>query len=108
MNAMASRVFVFTKLKAGVSPADYEAWVRSGDYPIARAQEPILGYEVYRAAERLLAETPELPYDYVEVIDVTDVPSYLAAAGTEEMQQMLGEWAERIGDFVAFSSDLVA
>jgi hypothetical protein len=104
---MPSRVIVLTKLKDGVDPAEYEQWVRTGDYPIARAQEPILSYEVYKASERLLADTADLPYDYIEVIDVSDVAAYLAAAGTPAMQQMLGEWGERVGEYVAFSSDLV-
>jgi hypothetical protein len=100
-------VIVLTKLKDGVNAEAYEQWVRTGDYPIARAQGAISSYEVYKASERLLADTADLPYDYIEVIDVTDVAEYLAAAGTPEMQQMLGEWGERIGEYVAFSSDLV-
>ena len=104
---MATRVVVLTKLRDGVEPEAYESWVRSGDYPIARAQAPILSYEVFRAHERLLADSPELPYDYIEVIDVTDVAEYLEAAGNADMQQMLAAWGERIGEFVAFSSHIV-
>jgi hypothetical protein len=105
---MPSRVIVLTKLKDGVDPAEYEQWVRTGDYPIARAQEPILSYEVFKAQERLLADTSDVPYDYIEVIDVSDVAAYLESAGTPEMQQMLGEWGERVGEYVAFSSDVLS
>lgn len=104
---MASRVIVLTKLKDGVDVAEYEAWVNSVDYPVARSQLPILRYEIYRAEQRLLADTAELTYDYVEIIDVSDVAAYLEAASTAEMQEMLGQWGERIGSFVAFSSELV-
>jgi hypothetical protein len=104
---MASRVIVFTKLNDGVDAAQYEKWVRTVDYPVARRQEPILSYEVYRANQRLLADSSESPYDYVEVIDVADVEKYLEAAGSEDMQSMLAEWGEHIAEFVAITTDVV-
>ena len=40
--------FLITTLKPGVRPEDYEAWVRSYDYGIARGRENMISYEVYR------------------------------------------------------------
>ncbi len=74
---MTTRVFFFNKLRNGVDGADYEQWVRDVDYPTARSIPSIMSYEVVRLDGSLL-EDGAVPYDYVEVIEVTDLDAYRA------------------------------
>jgi hypothetical protein len=68
------RVFFFNRLRDGVEGADYERWVREVDYPKARAIPSIVSYEVVRVDGPL--RDAGVPYDYVEVVEVTDIESY--------------------------------
>jgi hypothetical protein len=104
---LAKRIFIFTKLSPGLSQADYEKWLEEVDYPAARAQDAILSYEVFRAERRLMADSDESPWEYVEVIDVTDMDEYFASADNEAMAAMLVDWNKNIGEFVAISTDIV-
>lgn len=62
------------RLVEGVDGADYERWVVETDYPLARSLETIESYEVMRV-EGPFADTG-LAYDYIEVVDVTDIDAY--------------------------------
>ena len=71
---MSTRVFFFNRLNEGVDGADYERWVREVDYPKARAIPAILSYDVVRVDGPL--RDSGVPYDYIEVVEVTDLDSY--------------------------------
>jgi hypothetical protein len=73
---MTTRVFFFNRLNTGVSGADYERWVREVDYPKARAIPSIVSYDVVRVDGPL--RDSGVPYDYVEVVEVSDLESYRA------------------------------
>lgn len=89
---MTHRVYFRNKLLPGVAPADYESWIRARDYPVARACRPILSYDVTRI-EGTLQGTEEPAIHYLEVIEVTDIDEYRAAASTPEVAELLKEWA---------------
>jgi hypothetical protein len=86
------RVFFLNKLRPGVDPADYEAWIRATDYPVARASSAILSYDVTRI-EGTLDGTGTPSVQYLEVIEVTDIEEYRAVGGTPEFVSLLEEWA---------------
>lgn len=89
---MTYRVFFLNKLRPGVDPADYEAWIRRIDYPVARSSPAILSYDVTRIQGTLDGEgTPSV--NYLEVIEVTDIDEYRAAGTTPEFVKLLEEWA---------------
>ncbi|WP_298799450.1 hypothetical protein [uncultured Pseudonocardia sp.] len=89
---MAHRVFFLNKLRPGVDPADYEAWIRATDYPVARASPAILSYDVTRI-QGTLDGTGTPSVQYLEVIEVTDIEEYRAVGATPEFVELLEQWA---------------
>jgi hypothetical protein len=83
---MSSRVFFFNRLRDGVEPEAYEEWVRTVDYPFARGIPAIVSYEVVRIEGPL--RDSGVDYDYVEVVEVTDVDDY-----RRDLSELLGREA---------------
>nr|WP_239028995.1 hypothetical protein [Pseudonocardia acidicola] len=79
-------------MRPGVDPADYEAWIRRTDYPVARNSPAILSYDVTRI-EGALDEQGAPSVSYLEVIEVTDIEQYRAEGKTPEFVRLLEEWA---------------
>jgi hypothetical protein len=105
---MANRVFFLNTLHEGVDPAEYEAWIRRVDYPIARAKEPILSYEVTRLQGHLDGSDAALPAQYLEVVEITDLEAYTTGLATdEEVVQLLKEWATYVASSVAVHGELI-
>ena len=103
---MAQRVFFLNKLRDGVDPQEYESWIRQVDYPIARAQGAITAYTVTRI-EGTLGGEGESPYDYLEVIEITDLESYRALGSLPEFEQLLQEWSHYVAEAVMIHGDVV-
>ena len=74
-----TRVFFFNRLREGVDGSDYERWVREVDYPKARAIPSMVSYEVVRVDGPL--RDSGVDYDYIEVVEVTDLDSYRSDLG---------------------------
>jgi hypothetical protein len=104
---MAQRVFFLNRLHPGTDPAEYEDWIRRVDYPIARAQGAILAYTVTRIAGTLSGEGTS-PYDYLEVIDITDLDAYRALGAKPEFQQLLAEWSQYVAEAVMVHGEEIA
>ncbi|MGH3004729.1 MAG: hypothetical protein ACRDOS_02285 [Gaiellaceae bacterium] len=105
---MAHRVFFLNKLREGVHPSDYERWVREVDYPFARSIPSIESYVVSRAAS-LLGEDGKPPYDFIEVVEVTDLAAYEADLSTDkpEVQEFDKEWLSYVGEAVAVVGEVI-
>jgi hypothetical protein len=89
---MTYRVYFLNKLRPGVDPAEYEAWICRTDYPVARASPAILSYDVTRIDGTLDGEgTPSV--SYLEVIEVADIEEYREAGKAPEFVKLLEEWA---------------
>lgn len=84
-------IVVLFNLKAGVSPADYEAWAKSTDIPIVRKLPSIGSFDVYRTSG-VLGSDAAAPYQYVEVIQVADMGQFGADVGSATMQRVAGEF----------------
>ena len=67
-------VFFLARLREGVEPAAYEEWVRSFDYPTARAIPSIISYKTHRI--RAPFRQAGVAYDYIEVVEVTNIDDY--------------------------------
>ncbi len=67
-------VFFLTRLKEGADAADYEKWVREFDYPTAGKIPSIVSYRNYRLGGSF--RQADVSYDYLEVIEVTDLEAY--------------------------------
>ena len=95
---MAHRAFFLNTLHPNVDPADYERWVREVDYPFARAQPTITRYEVTTLRGNLFGGDADLPCQYLEVVDITDVKAYEQGAAGPEFEAFLEEWSRYVAD----------
>jgi hypothetical protein len=68
-------VFWFSRLQPGVTAEAYEQWVREVDYQLAKKLPSLVNYTVYRAEGPCLGEEA-IPYDYVEIAEITDLDDY--------------------------------
>ena len=69
-------VYWLVRLRPGVTPEAYEAFVRSVDYPAVKRIASIRQYRSNRVVGSPLGQAP-LPYDFVDVVEVADLPAYL-------------------------------
>ena len=90
--AVTHRVYFLNKLHEGVDPAAYEEWIRTSDYPVARANPAIVSYDVTRI-ESTLDGAAKPSVDYLEVLEVTSLEEYQRAIATPEVEKLLGEWS---------------
>jgi hypothetical protein len=105
---MANRVFFLNTLHDGVDPAEYEAWIRRVDYPVARSKEPILSYEVTRLEGQLDGSDSPLPCQYLEVVEISDLEAYTVGLSTDaEVVALLEEWATYVASSVAVHGELI-
>jgi len=75
---MKRRVFFLSHLREGVDPAEYERFLREVDYPRTQELLPVSSYRATRIAGRAVSEG-DVPYAYIEVLDVEDYDAYLKA-----------------------------
>lgn len=90
--------FFLTRLKPGVNSKDYERWVHQFDYPTARKMKSIKSYKVHRING---AFDGEKKYDYIEVVEITDLDNYGRDLGSPEGKKLLAEWSNYVGDYHA-------
>jgi len=88
------RLIALFSLKPGVDRAEYEAWARSRDLPDVRSLPSVRYFEVLRATGVLFSEDRP-PYDYIEVLDVADLPAFLGDCAGEKV----GRLAQEMGTF---------
>jgi hypothetical protein len=86
-------LIVLFNLKAGASPAAYEAWARTTDIPNVRALKSNAGFEVFKTiAVRGSDDAP--PYQYVELIAIADMDQFGAEVASETMKRVAGEFRQ--------------
>jgi hypothetical protein len=103
---MAHRVFFLNRLRESADRAEYEAWIRRVDYPVARAQDAIRSYTVTRIDGTLTGEGGS-PYDYLEVIEISDLDAYRALGDLPEFRQLLEEWSGYVADAVLVHGEVI-
>jgi hypothetical protein len=103
---MAHRVFFLNRLRESADRTEYEAWIRRVDYPVARAQDAIQSYTVTRIDGTLTGEG-ESPYDYLEVIEISDLDAYRALGDLPEFRQLLEEWSGYVADAVLVHGEVI-
>lgn len=91
---MATRVFFLNKLKDGVDPAEYERWLVERDYPYARSLASIKRYEVTPNGGALDGFGADLPFDYLEVVDITGIEEY--GAELADSGDFFAEWSSYV------------
>ncbi len=95
---MAQRAFFLNTLQEGVTPEKYEQWLREVDYPFARAQPTIVRYDVTRIDGNLFGTEGDLPCQYLEVVDITDIEAYEKGAAGPEFEAFLKDWQTYVAE----------
>jgi hypothetical protein len=70
-------LFLSYKLKAGVTPEQYEAWVRATDYPAMRGLRRVSSFITHRTTGLLIGDGQPAA-DYIEVFDIPDLAGFVA------------------------------
>ena len=104
---MAQRVFFLNRLRDGVEPADYERFVREVDYPFARCLPTIRSYVVTRLDG--LWEGGEAPYDYLEVVEITEVDAYRASLAPDVPgnREFFDQWSSFVGESLVVYGEVI-
>jgi len=105
---MAQRVFFLNKLREGVDPADYERFVREVDYPFAQRLPTIRSYLVTRLEG--LWEGGDAPYDYLEVVEITELEAYRKSLDPEasaEVKQFFDQWSSFVGTSLVVHGEVI-
>lgn len=77
-------------LKDGVTPADFETWVRDVDYPSMRGLQRVSDFRTYRT-ERLLMGEGQPSVQYIEAFAIPDLDGFVAEdMGGETVQSVMG------------------
>ena len=84
-------IVVLFNLKAGANRETYEQWARDVDIPNVRRLDGVGGFEVLRS-EGLLGGSPDVPFAYVELIQIDDMDRFMSAVGTETMQKVAAQF----------------
>ena len=100
-------VFFMSKLKPGVLAADYEKWLREFDYVRARELSSILSYRTHHIQGHLTEERDN-PYDYLEVIEVTDLEQYRKEITEHPAAKAItGEWGNYLDLVYSLTGDFI-
>ena len=79
-------------LQDGVTPEDFEAWVRDVDYPQMRGLARVDDFRTYRT-ERLLMREGEPSVQYIETFAISDLEGFIAEdMGGETVQSVMGQF----------------
>jgi len=101
-----TNLVVLFNLKDGVDPSEYEAWAQSTDLPIVRGLDSIESFSVYRTSG-LLGSDAKPPYQYVEVIEITDMNRFGEDIASETMQRVAAEFQERADNPLFISAESI-
>ncbi len=89
----AATLVVLLKLKPGADPAAYEQWAAETDAPTAKSLPSIAGWNLY-AAQGLVGAEGAPPFDYIEVVQVSDTEQMAKDMAGEAIAQRIAELAE--------------
>ncbi|MEX2653877.1 MAG: REDY-like protein HapK [Acidimicrobiia bacterium] len=96
-----ARLIVLFGLKPGVDRVEYEKWAREVDAPTVKDLESVGGFSLVRVTGMLGSQDPA-PYDYCEVIDVSDLEKLGSEMQSEAMQEVLATFQDRYADQSTF------
>jgi hypothetical protein len=105
---MAQRAFFLNRLRDGVDPRDYERFVREVDYPFASRIPTIRSYVVTRV-DGLLEGEGKPPYDYLEVVEITEVDAYRASLDPSQpdVKEFFDQWSSFVGESLMLWGEVI-
>lgn len=86
-------IIVLFNLKAGASVDAYEAWAKSTDIPNVRGLKSNAGFEVFKTLS-VRGSDKAPPYQYMELIAISDMDQFGADVATDTMRKVAGEFRE--------------
>ena len=91
-----AKLILLYNLNDGVTPADFENWVRTVDYPPMRGISRVEDFRTYRAEKLLMGEgAPSV--QYIEMFDIPDLDGFVG-------EDMPGETVQSVmGQFMGFA-----
>lgn len=96
---MAERIFFLNRLREGVTREQGDRFLLERDIPMSRSVPSITSYSVSRLEGRVL-DDEDLPYDYLDVIEVTSVEDYRADIArleqTEAWHEFVAAWSAHV------------
>ncbi len=101
---MSTKIVALFNLKPGISVSDYENWARTKDIPTVNGLKSVDSFAVFRSAGLLGTDAPP-PYQYIEIIDVSDMGVFGSEVSTETMQAIAGEFQAMAADLSFILTD---
>jgi hypothetical protein len=86
-------LIVLFNLKPGTDKDEYENWANTVDLPTVRGLTSIKDFRILRSTGMFGADTPA-PYQYVEIIDVSEWQQFGTEIGTDVMQKVAAEYQQ--------------
>lgn len=86
-------LIVLFRLQPNTDPEVYEDWARRTDLPVVRDLPSVGAFRVYRVGG-LFGTDAQAPYDYVEVIDVSDMTQFGEDVATDTMARIAAEFRQ--------------
>jgi hypothetical protein len=93
-----AKIILTYRLKPGVTPSEFEDWVRSTDYPAMRGLTRVTSFANHRVTGLLMGEG-DPGMDYIEVFDVPDLDGFVMhdmPGGV--VQGIMGEFMAKVDD----------
>jgi hypothetical protein len=89
-------IIVLFNLKPTASINDYEAWAKAQDIPTVKSLSSVSDFTVLKTTG-LLGSDENAPYQYCELIQVSNMEAFFADLGREDVQagaKAFGEFAD--------------
>ena len=86
-----STLIVLFNLKAGSDAQSYEEWAKATDLPIVRQLKSVDRFDVFRTQGLFGTDAPA-PYQYVEIIDISDLDGFGQEVASDTMRRVAGEF----------------
>ena len=94
---------VLVNLREGVSPENYERWVKESYTPAVKTVPSVRDWRAYRVGS-LLASDNTPPYRYAVIVDISDLAQLGRDMKSEEMRRLLSE-LHRFAEVVQLMSE---
>ncbi|MCU1500521.1 MAG: hypothetical protein JWM47_4474 [Acidimicrobiales bacterium] len=104
---MATKLVLLSKLKDGVDPAEYEAWLHAVDFPTTRGAAHITSYEVLRLEGALFGEDSNTEWDYCETIEFTSMDEYMKGLEAPDLANVMEGFGGFVGEFTCLHGSTV-
>lgn len=90
--ATTPNLFILYTLREGVTPEQFEEWVRTTDQPAMRGLARVQSFRTYRAERLLMGEGPP-GVAYIEAFAIPDLEGFTNEdMGGETVQKVMGEF----------------